>query len=69
MLTVRQNGAISSSDELRRAIEAGSRPAVTLRASGTVPGMHTRFVTSYQWVQLRLFHHADPAIFYGCRPS
>jgi hypothetical protein len=49
MLTARQNGAISSADELRRAIEAGSRPAVTLRASGTVPGMHTRFVTSYQW--------------------
>jgi hypothetical protein len=49
MLTARQNGAIVSADDLRRAIDAESRPAVTLRASGTVPHWGTRFVSSYQW--------------------
>jgi len=49
MLTARQNAAIVSADDLRRALEADNRPALTLRASGTIPHVRTRFVTSYQW--------------------
>jgi hypothetical protein len=49
----RGSGLIESADDLRRAIEAGQRPAVTLRASGTVRQTGTRFVTSYQWSDYR----------------
>jgi hypothetical protein len=42
-------GPIESADDLRSAIRAANRQAVTLRASGTVRCVGTRFVTSYQW--------------------
>ena len=44
---------VRSAEDLRRVIEAGQRPAVTLRASGTVKQTGTRFVTSYQWTNDR----------------
>jgi hypothetical protein len=40
---------VATADDLRRFMEAGQRPAVTLRASGTVKQSGTRFVASYQW--------------------
>jgi hypothetical protein len=45
----RPNGLIQSAEDLRKAIDVGNRQAVTLRASGTVRHLGTRFVTSYQW--------------------
>jgi hypothetical protein len=47
------NGAIQSAEDLRSAMEAANRQAVTLRASGTVRHAGTRFVTSYQWANYR----------------
>jgi hypothetical protein len=47
------NGLIESADDLLRAIGAGNRQAVTVRASGTVHQTRTRFVTSYQWANYR----------------
>jgi len=41
--------AVSTADDLRQFMQAGQRPAVTLRASGTVKETGTRFVASYQW--------------------
>ena len=40
-------------DDLRAILEVGHRPAVTVRASGTVKPTGTRFVTSYQWADYR----------------
>ncbi len=40
---------IESADDLRQAIAASHRPALTLRGSGTVKSTGTRFVASYQW--------------------
>ncbi|HXJ41635.1 MAG TPA: carboxypeptidase-like regulatory domain-containing protein [Bryobacteraceae bacterium] len=42
-------GPLRTADDLRRIMQAGNRPAVTLRASGTVKPVGTRFVASYQW--------------------
>jgi hypothetical protein len=42
-------GPLRTADDLRRIMQAGNRPGVTLRASGTVKQMGTRFVASYQW--------------------
>ncbi|MDP9169744.1 MAG: hypothetical protein M3N54_03935, partial [Acidobacteriota bacterium] len=42
-------GPVASADDLRRALEADQRPALTLRVSGTVKATGTRFITSYQW--------------------
>ncbi|MES1260647.1 MAG: carboxypeptidase-like regulatory domain-containing protein [Acidobacteriota bacterium] len=40
---------VSTADDLRQFMQADQRPAVTLRASGTVRETGTRFVASYQW--------------------
>lgn len=42
-----------SAADLRKAIEAGQRQAVTVRVSGTVKCTGTRFATSYQWADYR----------------
>ncbi len=47
------NVAIQTAGDLRDAIGAANRQAVTLRASGTMRHSHTRFVTSYQWADYR----------------
>jgi hypothetical protein len=46
-------GTIQTAEDLRNAIGAANRQAVTLRASGTVHHSRTRFVTSYQWADYR----------------
>jgi hypothetical protein len=38
-----------SADDLRRILESGHRPAVTVQFSGTWKHTGTRFMTSYQW--------------------
>ena len=53
MLSDRNNEVVESADNLRSLIEAGNRPAVTVRASGTIRHAGTRFVTSYQWANYR----------------
>ena len=40
---------LSSAEDLRKVMQAGNRPAVTLRASGTIKQSGTKFVASYQW--------------------
>lgn len=47
------NGAIQTAEDLRDAIGAANRQAVTLRASGTMRHSRTRFVTSYQWADYK----------------
>jgi hypothetical protein len=47
------NGAIQTAEDLRNAIGAANRQAVTLRGSGTIRHSRTRFVTSYQWADYR----------------
>jgi hypothetical protein len=49
----RQNGLIQSAEDLKRAIDVANRQAVTVRASGTVKHLGTRFVSSYQWTNYR----------------
>ncbi len=39
----------SNADDLRQLMQSEQRPAVTLRASGTMHQSGTRFVASYQW--------------------
>jgi hypothetical protein len=53
MLSARNNSTVESADDLRALIEAENRPAVTVRASGTIRHMGTRFVTSYEWTNYR----------------
>jgi hypothetical protein len=48
-MEVHPDATIESADDLRSAIRAANRQAVTLRASGTVRCVGTRFVGSYQW--------------------
>jgi len=43
------NALVSAADDLRQIMQSEQRPAVTLRASGTVHQTGTRFVASYQW--------------------
>jgi hypothetical protein len=43
----------TSADDLRRVMETARRPALTLRASGTIKCTGTRFVTSYEWTDYR----------------
>jgi hypothetical protein len=45
--------AIQTADDLRNLIEAAHRNAVTLRASGTVRNIGTRFMASYQFTDYR----------------
>ncbi|MEP6714220.1 MAG: TonB-dependent receptor [Terriglobia bacterium] len=40
---------IASAGDLRHALEAEQRPALTVRTSGTVKASGTRFIASYQW--------------------
>jgi hypothetical protein len=42
-------GPLRNADDLRRVMQAGNRPALTLRVAGTIREMGTRFVASYQW--------------------
>jgi len=44
---------VRTADDLRQVLAAGRRPAVTLRASGTIRPSGTRFVASYEWTDLR----------------
>jgi hypothetical protein len=41
--------SIDNADDLRRMMELGHRPALTLRVSGRVKATGTRLVASYQW--------------------
>jgi len=41
--------SIDTADDLRRMMETGHRPALTVRVSGTVKATGTRLVASYQW--------------------
>ena len=43
------NEAIDTADDLRRIMETGHRPALTLRVSGKVKATGTRLIASYQW--------------------
>lgn len=38
-----------TADDLRKVLESGNRPAVTLQVAGTVKHTGTHFMTSYQW--------------------
>jgi hypothetical protein len=54
VLTPRGSGqagetSIDTADDLRRMMETGHRPALTVRVSGTVKATGTRLVASYQW--------------------
>lgn len=54
VLSPRSSGAgtdtsIDTADDLRKLMETGHRPALTLRVSGTVKATATRLVASYQW--------------------
>jgi hypothetical protein len=40
---------VDSADDLRKMMETGHRPALTVRFSGTVKATGTRLVASYQW--------------------
>jgi len=41
--------SIDTADDLRKIMEVGHRPALTLRVSGTVKATGTRLIASYQW--------------------
>jgi hypothetical protein len=41
--------SIDTADDLRKVMETGHRPALTVRVSGTVKATGTRLVASYQW--------------------
>jgi hypothetical protein len=41
--------AIDTADDLRRIMQTGHRPALTLRVSGTVKATGTHLIASYQW--------------------
>jgi hypothetical protein len=45
--------SIDTADDLRRMMETGHRPALTVRVSGRVKGTGTRVVASYQWTDYR----------------
>jgi hypothetical protein len=49
VMAPRNSLPIATADDLRAFMEASQRPALTLRASGTVRQTGTRFVASYQW--------------------
>jgi hypothetical protein len=66
VLEASPSGPIESADDLRNAIHAANRQAVTLRASGTVRHAGTRFVTSYQWAD---YSHAMPGPQYSTGSS
>jgi hypothetical protein len=66
LMAVRRNAAIQSAQDLRQVIQADNRPAVTLRASGTVPHLGTRFITSYQWTD---YQSAMPAPQYSTQSA
>jgi hypothetical protein len=41
--------SIDTADDLRKIMQTGHRPAVTLRVSGTLKATGTRLIASYQW--------------------
>ncbi len=41
--------SIDTADDLRKIMEVGHRPALTLRVSGTIKATGTRLIASYQW--------------------
>jgi hypothetical protein len=43
----------TSADDLRKLMETAHRPALTLRAAGTIKCTGTRFVASYEWSNYR----------------
>ncbi len=45
--------SIDTADDLRKMMEIGHRPALTVRVSGRVKGTGTRMVVSYQWTDYR----------------
>ncbi len=60
---------ISSAEDLRRVIRSDQRPAVTLRASGSVHQTGTRFVASYQWADYSSALPGPQFLTQSARPS
>lgn len=58
VLSPATGASINSADDLRKAMRTGHRPALTLRASGTLKSTGTRVVASYQWTD---YQSATPA--------
>jgi hypothetical protein len=44
---------VETAEDLRKALDTSHRPALTLRASGTVKRTGTRFIGSYQWTDYK----------------
>ena len=53
VLAPRGHGNVQTPDDLRNALVASHRQAVTLRSAGTIKHLGTRFMTSYQWTDHR----------------
>ncbi len=53
VMSVDTSMPVRSAEDLRRGIGTANRPAVTLRASGTVKQAGTRFMAEYQWADYR----------------
>jgi hypothetical protein len=66
VLALRGSGVIETAEDLRAALGATHRQAVTLRATGTVKSTGTRFMTSYQWTNQRA---EMPAPIFATQPA
>jgi hypothetical protein len=66
VLALHGNGVIQTAEDLRTALGATHRQAVTLRTAGTVKMTGTRFVASYQWTDQRA---EMPAPLFATQPA
>ena len=66
VLAPRGHRLVQSGDDLRNALAATHRQAVTLRTAGTVKHLGTRFMTSYQWTDHR---SAMPVPLFATQPA
>ncbi len=66
VLAPRGHGIVQTADDLRNALVATHRQAVTLRSAGTVKHLGTRFMTSYQWTDHR---SAMPVPLFATQPT
>ena len=66
VLAPRGHGNVQTADDLRNALVATHRQAVTLRSAGTVKHLGTRFMTSYQWTDHR---SAMPVPLFATQPA
>ena len=66
VLAPRGHGNVQTPDDLRNALVASHRQAVTLRSAGTVKHLGTRFMTSYQWTDHR---SAMPVPLFNTQPA